>query len=407
MAKNSRRQGPPAGSKVRTQAVHAGEFPDPVTGASAPNLVMSTTFVVEEAGGSFSALELGADAPFIYTRWSNPTVKQLEDKLSALEGGEATVCFATGMAAATALFVHLMKTGSHMVVSDVCYAGVAELVRDTLPKMGIEITTVDTSDLAEVRAALRPNTRLVYIETPNNPILRLTDIAAVAALAHQAGAELAVDSTFATPIATRPIALGADYVLHSLTKYIGGHGDALGGSLTGRSERMEPLRQDACIHMGGVMSPFNAWLIMRGAATLPLRMAAHQESAMKLARFLEHHPRVTRVMYPGLPSHPQHDLARRQMSNFSGMITFQTREGPVVAQQLAQRLRIIHHAVSLGHLRSLVFYIATDDLQANSFRLNDEHLRRYRSYAGDGVFRFSVGLEDPADLMADLEQALA
>lgn len=392
---------------VRTRAIHAGEGPDPVTGASAPNLVMSTTFVVEEAGGSFSALSLDADSPYIYTRWGNPTVDQLERKLADLEGGEAAVAFATGMAAAAALFVHLLKAGDHMVMSDVAYAGVCELVRETLRKLGVAVTTADLSDLDDLRRAIRPNTKLVWAETPANPILRITDIRAAAAMAHKAGAELAVDSTFATPIATRPIELGADYVIHSLTKYVGGHGDALGGAIVGRAERLAQLRNDTAIHLGGVLSPFNAWLIMRGMATLPLRMAAHADGAMRVAQFLESHAKVARVLYPGLPSHPQHELARRQMENFAGMVTFQTKNGPKVAQQLAERLRIIHHAVSLGHHRSLIFYLSTADMQQNSFQFDAEHLKRYRAYAGDGVFRLSVGLEDPDDLCADLEQAFS
>jgi cystathionine beta-lyase/cystathionine gamma-synthase len=268
------------------------------------------------------------------------------------------------------------------------------------------VTTPDFSDLDDLRRAIRPNTKLVWAETPANPILRLTDIRAVAELAHKAGAELAVDSTFATPIATRPIELGADYVVHSLTKYIGGHGDALGGAIVGRAERLAKLRNDTAIHLGGALSPFNAWLIMRGMATLPLRMAAHADGAMKVAQFLESHPKVTRVLYPGLPSHPQYELARRQMANSAGMVTFQTKNGPKVAQQLAERLRIIHYAVSLGHHRSLIFYLSTADMQQNSFQFDAEHLRRYREYAGDGVFRLSVGLEDPEDLCADLDQAL-
>jgi len=391
---------------IRTRAIHAGEGPDPITGASAPNLVMSTTFVLSEAGGSFSALSLSEDAPFVYTRWDNPTVDQLERKLADLEGGEAAIGFSTGMAAAVALFLHLLKAGDHLVISDVSYAGVAEVVRETLGKLGVKITPVDLSDLDDLRRALRPETRLVWAETPSNPILRLTDIRAVAEMAHQAGAELAVDSTFATPIVTRPIELGADYVVHSLTKYIGGHGDALGGLVVGKAERMSKLRQDTAIHLGGSLSPFNAWLIMRGTATLPLRMAAHAEGAMKVARFLELHPKVKRVMYPGLPSHPQHELACRQMANFSGMLTFQVADGPKMAQQLVERLGVFHYAVSLGHHRSLVCYLSTDDMQANSFRLDANHLDRYRVYAGDGVFRVSIGLEDPEDLCADLDQAL-
>lgn len=391
---------------VQTRAVHAGEGPDQVTGASAPNLVMSTTFVLDEAGGSFSGLESGGDETYVYTRWANPTVHQLEVKLASLEGAEAGVAFSTGMGAATALLFHVLKAGDHLVVSDVAYAGLAELVRDTLTKLGVEVTPADLSDLDDLKRALRPNTRLVWAETPANPILRLTDIRAVAEIAHAAGAALVVDSTFATPIATRPIELGADFVLHSLTKYIGGHGDALGGAILGRAEPLAKLRQDTSIHLGAALSPFNAWLILRGMATLPIRMAAHARNALQVAQFLESHPKVTRVIYPGLASHPQAGLARRQMANFSGMIAFQTQDAQRVAQQFAERLDVFHYAVSLGHHRSLIFYLTTDDLQKNSFRLDADHLARYRAFAGDGLFRVSVGLEDAEDLCADLNQAM-
>ena len=391
---------------MQTRAVHAGESPDPVTRASAPNLVMSTTFVMDEAGGSFSGLSLTEESPFIYTRWGNPTVRQLEQKLASLESGESAIAFSTGMAATTALLLHVLVPGDHMVVSDVAYAGVAELVRDTFAKLGIQVTAADLSDLEDLGRALRPNTRLVWAETPANPILRLTDIRAVAEMTHRAGAQLVVDSTFATPIATRPIELDADFVVHSLTKYIGGHGDALGGAVIGPAERLAKLRLDTSIHLGGVLSPFNAWLILRGMATLPLRMAAHAHNALTVARFLESHPRVKRVIYPGLASHPQAELAARQMANFSGMLAFQTDDGPGQAQRFAKRLEVFHYAVSLGHHRSLIVYLATEDLQEHSFRLDAEHLARYRTYAGEGLFRVSVGLEDPEDLCADLDQAL-
>ena len=195
--------------------------------------------------------------------------------------------------------------------------------------------------------------------------------------------------------------------MHSLTKYLGGHGDALGGAVLGPADRMAQLRRDAGIHLGGALSPFNAWMIMRGIATLPLRMAAHAESATEVARFLERHPRVKRVLYPGLPSHPQYELARRQMKNTGGMLAFCVEDGPRVAERFAERLELIHYAVSLGHHRSLVFYLPTEEMQASSFRLDEEHLARYRAYAGDGVFRLSVGLEDPADLCTDLGSGLA
>lgn len=391
---------------VQTQAIHAGETPDPATGASAPNIAMSTTYVVADASAQFSANALGDDAPFVYCRWGNPTVRQLELKLAALEQGEAAVAFASGMAAATALFLHRLKAGDHLIISDVAYAGVAELARQTLPKLGIEVEAVDLADIPALQNAIRPTTKLVYAETPANPILKLIDIREVARVAHAAGVELAVDSTFATPIATRPIELGADIVLHSLTKYLCGHGDAVGGALVGRAELMSSLAQDAGIHLGGILSPFNAWLTMRGMATLPIRMRAHAEGALKVAQFLESHPAVTRVIYPGLASHPQYDLACRQMSNTSGMLTFQVKDGRATAQRFADELEVIHYAVSLGHHRSLIFYMPTEEMQKNSFHLTDAQMAVYRGFAGDGIFRLSVGLEDAEDLCADLERGL-
>ena len=392
--------------RLRTAAVHAGERPDPATGASSPNLVMSSTFVTRDPTG-FSAHDLGEDSGYLYTRWSNPTVAQLEAKLCALEGAEACLCFGSGMAAAAGLLLTLLKSGDHVVMSDTNYAGVAELGRDTLPRLGIDVSFADTSDPGNVAAALRPATKLIWLETPANPIVRLTDVAAVAGIAAaRGGVRVAVDSTFATPVATRPLELGAHYAMHSLTKYIGGHGDAVGGAVLGGRDDIAALRLEAGIHYGGVLSPFNAWLIMRGAATLPLRMKAHEENALAVARFLEEHPRVTRVIYPGLPSHPQHELARRQMDNFSGMLTFQTEGGAELAERMARELRVIHHAVSLGHHRSLVFRLETAPLMESSFRLEGTQLESYRKYAGDGIFRMSVGLEDPEDLCADLERVL-
>ena len=299
----------------RTRAVHAGEFPDPFTRASAPNIVMSTTFTVD-ANTGFSVEGLEEDAPWIYTRWGNPGVAQLEEKLAALEEAEAALAFASGMSAITALLFALLKAGDHAVVSDVAYAALAEITNEMIPALGIEISKVNTADLNAVKAALKPNTRLIYVETPCNPILRLTDIAAVAAIAREANALLAVDSTFATPLVTRPLKLGADFVVHSLTKYLGGHGDALGGVILGSAAKLASMRKTTAIRLGGTLSPFNAWLIMRGLATLPLRMKAHAENAARIAAFLESHPKVKRVIYPGLPSHPQYELAQRQMKSF-------------------------------------------------------------------------------------------
>ncbi|MCZ6643552.1 MAG: PLP-dependent aspartate aminotransferase family protein [Gammaproteobacteria bacterium] len=391
---------------LRTKAIHAGESIDPNTGASAPNLVMSTTFAMAQPGGFSISDFAGDDVPFIYSRWGNPTVRQLEEKLTVLENADDCIAFASGMAATAGLLLGTLNSGDHLVISDTNYAGTAELVRKTLPRMGIQVSIVDTSDIQSVRSAMRDDTKMLWIETPANPILRLADIAELAQTAHEYGASLAVDSTFATPIATRPIELGADYVVHSLTKYIGGHGDALGGAVLGSKPTLAQLRNEALVHQGGVLSPFNAWLIARGAATLPIRMQAHEANALVLAEFLENHPGVTQVNYPGLSSHPQHDLAKRQMTNFSGMISFQTDNGTELARRMAKELDIIHYAVSLGHHRSLICWIATADIMASTFQLPERQLAAYRSFAGDGLFRLSVGLEDPEDLCRDLDRVL-
>ena len=344
--------------------------------------------------------------PFIYTRWGNPTVRALEQKLAALEGAEACVAFGSGMAASAGLLLGTLSTGDHLVISDVNYAGTAELVRQTLPRFGIDVTPVDTSDVDLVRSAMRTETRMIWLETPANPILRLADIAAIADIARDAGALVAVDSTFATPIATRPIELGADFVVHSLTKYIGGHGDAMGGAVLGSAREIKRLMSEAVVHHGGVISPFNAWLIMRGAATLPIRMSAHEATATAVAQFLESHGKVDRVLYPGLASHPQHQLAKHQMHNFSGMISFQVADGLATAKRMAKRLEVVHYAVSLGHHRSLVYWIGTDEVMRSSFQLTGDALERYRAFAGDGVLRLSIGLEDAEDLCADLDRGL-
>jgi len=390
---------------IQTLAIHAGESPDPATGASAPSLVMSSTFVVDEEI-SFSANNLTSETPFVYTRWDNPTTQQLEQKLAVLEQGEACLAFATGMAAsASVMFAHLSQ-GDHLVICNTNYPGTAEFARDTLTRLGVEVSPVDTSDLASISEVMRDNTRMVWIETPSNPLLRISDINGAAEIAHQHGALLVVDSTFASPIATRPLTLGADLVVHSLTKYIGGHGDAMGGSVCGSQALIGPLRGEALVHYGGVISPFNAWLIMRGMATLPLRMACHEENALAVARFLETHDQVEKVLYPGLESHPQHALAKSQMDNFSGMISFRTANAKRVAELMMQKLEVIHYAVSLGHHRSLVYLMQTADLVGSSYRLEGDELDKYRDAAGEGIFRLSVGLEDANDLIRDLEMVL-
>jgi methionine-gamma-lyase len=388
-----------------TRAVHSGESPDAATGASAPNIVMSSTFVIDEPI-SFSAQDKPDDAPYVYSRWDNPTVTVLQDKLAALEEAEACRCFASGMAATSALLLSTLSQGDRLVMSDSNYPGTAELARKILTRLGVDVILADLSDLEEAARAITAGVRLVWAETPANPTLRLTDICGVAELAHSVGAEFAVDSTFASPVATRPLTLGADYVVHSLTKYCCGHGDAMGGAVLGRRDKLRNVESDGQIYMGGVLSPFNAWLINRGLATLPIRMQAHQANAIHVAKYLEGHTKVKRVLYPGLSSHPQFDLAVRQMDNFSGMVSVQIDNGPELVERMMSDLKIFHYAVSLGHHRSLIYWLGTDDLMKSSYALEGQALDAYRAFAGDGVFRISVGLEDPEDLCDDLAQIL-
>ena len=388
-----------------TRAVHSGESPDAATGASAPNIVMSSTFVIDEPI-SFSAQDKPDDAPYVYSRWDNPTVTVLQDKLAALEEAEACRCFASGMAATSALLLSTLSQGDRLVMSDSNYPGTAELARKTLTRLGVDVILANLSDLEEAARAITAGVRLVWAETPANPTLRLTDIRGVAELAHSVGAEFAVDSTFASPVATRPLMLGADYVVHSLTKYCCGHGDAMGGAVLGRRDKLRNVESDGQIYMGGVISPFNAWLINRGLATLPMRMQAHQTNAIHVAKYLEGHTKVKRVLYPGLSSHPQFDLAVRQMDNFSGMVSVQIDNDPGLAERMMSDLKIFHYAVSLGHHRSLIYWLGTDDLMKSSYALEGQALDAYRAFAGDGVFRISVGLEDPEDLCDDLAQIL-
>jgi len=391
-----------------TLAVHAGETADPATGALRLPLHMATTFKLPSFGIKlFDALMIGsARAPHAYTRWSNPTLRALEARLAALEGAPNAVVTASGMAAVSALVLTFLDSGDHLIASEVCYAGSVELFGLHLPRFGIEVSLVDTSDPEQVRAALRPNTKLVYVETPANPILRIADIAALAEIAHAAGALLAVDSTWAGPGLQKPLALGADFVLHSLTKYPNGHGDALGGVVLGAEKHIQRIRKEMLVHLGGALSPFNAWLILRGLVTLPLRMQKHCENALAVARFLEAHPKVSRVFYPGLESHPHHALAARQMSAFGGMLTFQLKDGLGAAINLAEKIRLFSYATSLGHAHSLLFYYPTDMYIDAMLFYSAEQKNRIREWTGEGLVRASIGLENAADLIRDLDQAL-
>jgi methionine-gamma-lyase len=316
------------------------------------------------------------------------------------------VVTASGMAAVSALNFAFLSAGDHIIANDVCYAGSVELFGMHLPRFGIEVSLVDTSDLEQVKAVIKPNTRMVYVETPANPILRIADISALAEIAHQADAILAVDSTWVGPALQHPLALGADYVIHSLTKFLNGHGDALGGVVIGPEEGIHQIRKEMIVHLGGVISPFNAWMVMRGLATYPVRMQRHCQSALQVAQFLEAHPKVSRVVYPGLESHPHHELASRQMSDFGGMLTFQLKNGLGAAINLAEKIKLFAYATSLGHAHSLLFYYPTDIYIDAVTYLTDASKASIRQWTGDGIVRASIGLEDPKDLMADLDQAL-
>ena len=389
-----------------TAAIHTGEFRhhQPST-SSVPPINMSTTFLVDP-DTPFSANLLGEDAPFIYTRWGNPTLQLLEEKMAALEAGEAGLAFASGIAAVTSLMNYKLKSGERILVSDIAYAGVREFCNHYLRKMQIEVVSLNMSDLNIVEEELKKGAKLVFAETPCNPIVRLTDIRQLAHLTHEYGAMLAVDSTFASPMVTQPLQLGADFVIHSLTKYAGGHGDAMGGAVIGSKTEIDKLRATVLIHQGAIMSPFNAWLINRGLVTLPMRMRQHSDSALQVAAYLEQHSNVKRVIYPGLMSHPQYDLALEQMKLFSGMLTLQVDHPQKVLARVKEHLQTIHYAVSLGHHKTLMYYMDTASLNESSFQLSAKQLDDYRRYAGDGIFRISIGLEHAEDIIADFASLL-
>lgn len=387
-----------------TRAIHAGSPPDPVTGALIPPISPSVNFA-----GSIGSLGLSATSTtdgYAYSREGHPTGRTLERRLAALEGAEDAVVFGTGMAAVSALLLQLLGAGERLVLSDSGYAGTAELVRGTLRRFDVDVVPVDTADLDQVAAAL-PGARLLLVESPSNPLTKLADVAALAGLAHAHGALLVVDATFASPAVARPLALGADLVLHSLSKFIGGHGDALGGAILGRRELVETLRDDMAIRLGGALGPFDAWLLLRGMETLELRMAAHVRNAAALATLLADDPSTTRVLYPGRPDHPQHELARRQLASGGPMLAFSVKDHAALGRALDEVPGPITYATSLGLTRSVILWCDTADLQASTYRLPPAQLERYRAWAGDGVFRLSPGIEDVADLERHLRLLLA
>ena len=370
-----------------TRAIHAGQDPEPITGAVTVPIFQTSTFA--QRG-------VGEHTGYEYARTGNPTRTALETCLAALEGAERCVAFASGLAAEDAVF-RLLSPGDHVVMADDVYGGTWRQIAQVHTRFGIEVSAVDLADLDAVRAALRPTTRLVWAETPSNPLLKILDLAALAELAHEHGARLVADNTFATPALQQPLALGADVVVHSTTKYLGGHSDVVGGAVCTDAATADELAflQNA---VGAVPGPFDAWLTLRGVKTLEVRMARHSENAAQVAAFLAAHPQVSAVAYPGLADHPGHELAARQMNAFGGMVSFRVAGGIDVAKRVAESTRLFFLAESLGGVESLI-----------------EHpgIMTHASVAGtalevpDDLVRLSVGIESVTDLLADLENALA
>ncbi len=371
--------------EIETTAVHAGRRIDPATGAVTPPIHLSTTFERSPDG----------EYPrgFSYSREDNPNRRALEECLAALEGGKEALAFSSGLAVTTALLQGL-EPGDHILAPDDVYYGLRKLIGDVFAKSDLEITYVDMTDLNSVRAAVRESTRLVWIETPSNPLMKISDLAALAAIARQANAISVCDGTFATPILQRPFEQGIDMVTHSTTKYIGGHSDMMGGSLITKYDNYLFERARKIQQFGGaVPSPFDCWLALRGVATLPCRMRTHNENAAKIAQFLLAHAAIEAVHYPGLPSHPGHGIAARQMSGFGGMLSAQVRGGREQAMAVAARVRLFTRATSLGGPHSLIEHRAS--------------VEGRESKTPQNLLRLSIGLENPDDLITDLEQALA
>ena len=386
-----------------TRCIHARRDVDPETRAIKRPLVMSNSFKLGDSMDELpEAFDNDRSHSFNYPRTRHPNGRYLEERLASLEGGEDCLVFATGVAAISGAFFALLNAGDHIVSSRLCYVGIHGFLEEHLGKrFGVSVTLADTTDPDAIRKAVTPETKIIHIETPANPTTHITDIAAIAKIARQAGALLSVDSTFSGLVNQRPLEFGADLVMHSLTKYINGHGDGLGGAVIGRKDLIRQIQDIAGVHLGGTISPFNAWIISRSIETLPLRMQRHGENAMKLARFLESHPKVKFVRYPGLKSHPQHELAKKQMSSFSGMINFAIKmDDHAKYFDFLRSMKIISHAVCLGHAESLIQYYPQLGDSPELGVLN------YPEDIGEGFLRFSVGLEDADDLIADLEQAL-
>ncbi len=385
--------------KISTLCVHGAGGYDPATGSVGKPIYQTSTFAFESAKAG-AEIFTGERKGYVYTRISNPTQEALEKEMAFLEGGEAALAFSSGMAAISSVVLALCKSGDNFVSSDTLYGGSHQLFSETLPRWNIEAREVDATHLKNIEDAIDKNTRLIYIETPANPTMSIVDIEACAKIGKKHGIPVVVDNTFATPYFQRPLELGASIVVHSATKYIGGHGDTVAGVAIADEEFIGNLRMGILRDIGGVISPLNAWLLVRGLKTLAIRMEKHQENALQIAKYLQFHPKVERVMYPGLTAHPQHQLAKSQMSGFGGMISFEVKGGRKAGEKMMDSVELITLAVSLGDVDSLIEHPASmthstyspEDLEAVGITEN--------------LVRLSVGIEDPVDIINDLSQAL-
>ncbi len=396
----STRQPPDHGpTGINSRLVHGGHHPD-ATGAVTVPIYQTSTFAFRDAAHG-AALFAGHEQGFIYTRLGNPTVAALEESVASLENGRGGVATSSGLGAVNTVYMALLGQGAHLVSTASVYGPSRGLLEKHYLRYGVEATFVDTSNLDSLRQAMRPHTRVVYVESPSNPTMQVTDLAGAAEIAHAHGSLLVVDSTFASPYLQQPLDLGADVVLHSVTKFINGHADVVGGILVAREANVVARLRDVMIQTGCSMDPHQAFLVLRGLKTLGVRVERAQRNAMAVACWLESHPMVARVRYIGLPSHPQHELARRQMRGFGSMISFELKGGFDAGRRLMDRVRLATLAVSLGGVETLIEHPASMTHASMS--------REAREAAGfsDGLVRYSVGIEDVEDLIADLDQALA
>lgn len=385
--------------RPQTLLIHAGDEHNPSSAVSSP-IYQSATFRFDEPEAIAAAMQAQAH-PAFYGRYATPNTKQVEATIAQLENGEAALAMASGMAAISTVLMMELQAGDHVVAQKTLYPTTTKLLMNKLPTFGIQTTFVDQWDTAAFAAAIRPNTKLIYVESPSNPVMRLTDLPAIAQIAKQHNLTTIADNTFATPYNQRPLDLGIDVVVHSATKYLAGHSDVVAGAIVSTKEKIGRFWQ-GLVMFGGVLHPMEAWLLERGLKTFNLRMAQHNQNAQAVAEFLSKHSAVREVYYPGLPSHPDHQLAKQQMSGgFSGMVCFDLHGGRAAGYAMLQKVKLIKQAVSLGGVHSLITHPASTVSTAQS----EEAL--IASGVLPGLVRFSVGLEDSADIIADLEQALA